>query len=120
MVHISSSLTTCMMIIVHTLKFFHDEHMGPIGIHDIHTVHLATKSVCESHIKNRIKTLLLKDEFFNQIIKGLQQEPNENNYEGYKVEADNLLLYNNRLYLRACSINTLNTRFYDDDVSSRF
>jgi hypothetical protein len=46
-----------------------------------------------------IKTLLQEDEFFNQVIKGLQQEHKEKKYEGYHLEVYNLLLYNNRLYV---------------------
>jgi hypothetical protein len=41
----------------------------------VQTIHLATTSVGESDIKQRIKTLLQEDEFFNQVKEGLQQEP---------------------------------------------
>jgi hypothetical protein len=50
----------------------------------VQTIHLATTSVGESDIKQRIKTLLQEDEFFNQVKEGLQQEPRERKYEGYQ------------------------------------
>jgi hypothetical protein len=42
----------------------------------VQTIHLATTSVGESDIKQRIKTLLQEDKFFNLVREGLQQEPN--------------------------------------------
>jgi hypothetical protein len=65
----------------------------------VQTIHLATTSVGESDIKQRIRILLQEDEFFNQVREGLQQEPNEKKYEGYQLATDDLLLYNNRLYV---------------------
>jgi hypothetical protein len=65
----------------------------------VQTIHLATASVGESDIKHRIKTLLQEYEFFNQGREGLQKEPRERRYEGYHLATDELLLYNNRLYL---------------------
>jgi hypothetical protein len=65
----------------------------------VQTIHLATTSVGESDIQQRIKTLLSEDEFFKQVKEKLQQEPKEKRYEGYQLRDDNLLLYNNRLYV---------------------
>jgi hypothetical protein len=65
----------------------------------VQTIHLATTSVGESNIQQRIKTLLSEDEFFNQVKEKLQQEPKEKRYEGYQLRDDNLLMYNKRLYV---------------------
>jgi hypothetical protein len=45
------------------------------------------------------KTLLQEDDFFNRVKERLQQGPRENRYDGYQLRSDNLLLYNNRLYV---------------------
>jgi hypothetical protein len=49
----------------------------------IQEIHLATISVGDSDVQQRIKTLLLEDEFFNQVKERLRKEPREKRYEGY-------------------------------------
>jgi hypothetical protein len=58
-----------------------------------------TTSVCESDIKQRIIILLQSDKHFNLVKESLQQEPNMKKYEEYHLTIDELLLYNNRLYV---------------------
>jgi hypothetical protein len=62
-------------------------------------VHLAVASAGESDIKQRIITLLQEYNFFNLVKEGLQQEPNMEKYEEYQLTTDELLLYNNMLYV---------------------
>jgi hypothetical protein len=65
----------------------------------VQTIHSAVASVGESDIQQRIKTLSQKEEFVNDVKKILQQEPKERKYEGYQLGDNNLLLYNNKLYV---------------------
>jgi hypothetical protein len=65
----------------------------------VHTIHLATTSVGESEIKQRIRILLKEGDFFNQVREGLQQEPNKKKYEGCQLSTNGSLLYNNRSYV---------------------
>jgi len=65
----------------------------------VQAIHFATTSVGYYDIKQRIKTLMQEDEFFNHVREGLQQETKERKYEGYHITFDELILYNNRLYV---------------------
>jgi len=42
---------------------------------------------------------LQEDQFFNQVREGLQQETNGKKYEGYHLATNELLLYNNIVYV---------------------
>jgi hypothetical protein len=42
---------------------------------------------------------LQEDKFFNLVKEGLQQEPNMKKYEEYQLTTDEILLYNNMLYV---------------------
>jgi len=68
-------------------------------IWSVHTIHLETKSVGDSNIKKRTRSLLQEDGFLNHARERLQQEPNEKKYEWYRILTNGLLLYNNRLYV---------------------
>jgi hypothetical protein len=84
----------------------------------VQTIHLVATSVGESHIQQRIKTLLTEDNFFNQVKEKLQQETKEKRYEGYPIRDDNLLMYNKMLYvpnstnLRKLILNEFHRRPY--------
>jgi hypothetical protein len=65
----------------------------------VQIIHLATTSVGETDIKQRIITLLQEDEIFNLVREILLQDPSENKYEEYNLTSNELFIYNNRLYV---------------------
>jgi hypothetical protein len=62
-------------------------------------MHLVETSVGEYDIMQRIKILLQEHKFLNMVREGLQQEHGEKKYEGYQRTKNELLMYNNRLYV---------------------
>jgi hypothetical protein len=62
-------------------------------------VHLATVSISESDIKERVKTAQETNEFFNTVKSYLKQETTGLKYEGYHMLNDDLLTYKGILYI---------------------
>ena len=62
-------------------------------------MHAKTLSICQSKLRQQIVNHTVEDEMYVQIKDKQQQQILENNYEGYKLEEDELFTYKNRIYI---------------------
>jgi hypothetical protein len=56
-------------------------------------MHATTISMCTSDLRNTILEVVTFDEHYLHIKKGLQKENVQQNYEGYKLEENGLLMH---------------------------
>jgi hypothetical protein len=65
----------------------------------VRAILLATKCVGEYEIKQRIKTLLKENEFFNQVKEGYNKNPKRRSMKDTELIVDDLISYKNKLYM---------------------
>ena len=65
----------------------------------VQEMHVASVSVCQSKLRQQIVNHVVEDELYVQVKDKLQQQSLEKNYEGYKLEEDELLTYKNIIYI---------------------
>ena len=65
----------------------------------VHEMHVASLSICQSHLRQQIVNHTATDEMYVQVTDKLQQQSLEKKYEGYKLEEDGLLTYKNGIYI---------------------
>ena len=62
-------------------------------------LHVASLSICQSDLRQRIVSHAARDELYEQVKDKLQQQSLEKRYEGFKLEEDGLLTYKGRIYI---------------------
>ena len=62
----------------------------------VHKMHVASLSIFHSDLRQHIVNHTAEDEMYVQIKDKLQQKSLEKQYEGYKLEEDELLTYKNK------------------------
>ena len=65
----------------------------------VHEMHLASLSTCQPDLRKQIINLIAEDEVYMQKKDKLQQQNLEKKYEGYQLEGNKLLTYQNRVYI---------------------
>ena len=65
----------------------------------VHEMHVASISIFQSDLRQQIANHVAKDELYVQVKDKLQQQNLEKNYEGYKLEEDELITYKNIIYI---------------------
>ena len=65
----------------------------------VQEMHVASLSVCQSDLRQRIVNRTAGDELYELVTDKLQQRSLEKRYEGYKLEEDGLLTIKGRIYI---------------------
>ena len=65
----------------------------------VHEMHVASLSTFQPYLMHQIINHISKDEVCMQIKDKLHKQNLERKYEGYQLEGDELLTYNNRIYI---------------------
>src|SRR5713101_4413041 len=65
----------------------------------VQEMHVASLSICQSDLRQKIVNHTVGDELYEQVKDKLQQQSLEKRYEGYKLEEDGLLTYKGRIYI---------------------
>ena len=62
-------------------------------------MHVASRSIYQSDLRQQIVNHTVGDELYEQVKDKLQQQSLEKRYEGYKLKEDGLITYKGRIYI---------------------
>ena len=65
----------------------------------VQEMHVASLSIFQSNLRQQVVNNVAGDELYEQVKDKLQHQSLEKRYEGYKLEEDGLLTYQDRIYI---------------------